>query len=63
MNISHTSDSEQAHNDECEYTKPSAKIVHKDNSNKSTLNNKKLAIRKVFELLDNTTPNYVLGYN
>ncbi|WDE09556.1 hypothetical protein [Thalassomonas haliotis] len=59
MNISHTSDNEHQHNDECEDTKAFLNKM----SAKDSVNCGNSAIAKVLELLDDTTPNYVLGYN
>ncbi|WDD96755.1 hypothetical protein [Thalassomonas actiniarum] len=59
MNISHTNDNEQNDDNECEYTK----AFLKESSDSPAVKNSDAAINKVFELLADATPNYVLGYN
>ncbi|WP_281557337.1 hypothetical protein [Thalassomonas sp. RHCl1] len=59
MNISHTNDNEQNDDNECEYTK----AFLKKTSGNLSVKNSDAAISKVFELLADATPNYVLGYN
>jgi len=60
MNISHTGDSKQHQTDEYEYTKAFLKNISGEHAENKSSNS---AITKILELLDDTTPNYVLGYN
>jgi hypothetical protein len=59
MNISHTNENELHLDDEVAYaTSWQSTKLNNENAVPEELN-----LKKIFELLDNATPNYVLGYN
>lgn len=61
MNISHTSNNEQHLEDEFTYQATIAYSKSSQDDNKGELD--KSLVQKLLTTLDDTTPNYVLGYN
>lgn len=59
MNITHTQDNEQQIEEEFSYV--TAKSIAKQNEKTTSVNEPLFS--KILELLDDSTPNYVLGYN